>query len=995
METNYLLRHRESERAYHQIVDDFIVRLDLYERAKFELETREQGDSYHHFIYVGNRGSGKSTLLERIRYEIDENDQLSNKYITIDFADETRDIYKLYDLWSKIILQLAEQGFSIEEPAFSDYEDSMDEYSRESILRINALLEKEEKTLVLFIDNIDRLFKNIKSDKSQLREVLLNYQNLRIFGGSTTMSESFWNYGEAFYEFFTIVQLEDLTKDEIYKLISHWTKKQGNPKLQKAIDQNPGKIEAIRIMTGGNPRMMISFMRMLLDNTLETGYDYLRMLIDDATMGYQEKLNFLSGQKAKIFSELAYLYESAQVEQLVQPCKMTSKTISSVLNALIKDNYVEKIRTNNKNHLYRVKERFFNIWIIMTQSSPLVRQKAKYLTDFLELFYSEKDIVSFFQNWKSKIASKGFSADKAIIQAKALYHSRYINLDDQLEIYNTVSAIDNVGLSVSSIFPEALKSVLKVARSLAEKNNVEEAEKLLLNSISNSDKCKYIYAELGYIFREKNKSKSIEYLLEAKERGDINAINNLGILYEEEEEIKKAEKYYLEAIEKGDISALYNLGLLYVDINQKGKAEKYYLEAIEAGNVSALNNLGVLYSEINEKEKAEQYYLEAIEKGDINSFNNLAVLYKEGGEIEKAEQYYLEAIEKGHVSALSNLGALYADIYEKEKAEQYYLEAIEKGDINSFNNLAILYKEEGDIKKSEQYYLEAKERGDVSAINNLGTLYADINEKEKAEQYYLEAIEKGDVDSLYNLAVLYKGEGAIRKAEQYYLEAIEKGDVKSLYNLAILYKDEGEIKKAEKYYLEAIEKGDVKSLNNLAILYKEEGAIKKAEHYYLEAIEKGHTGALNNLADIYYTENKKLREALKLLRKYLTKDGKSISGKMLENIISLVVGNSQEYLDSRDEILERELELNSDNKGYLETYFIQLLIHNQEEWIISLFEGKKYGQKLKGKHLVLYYTAIQMLNSKDVRLNNRPPELGVPVMDLVDLIVERRKVDYN
>jgi len=745
---------------------------------------------------VGNRGSGKSTLLERIRYEIDENDQLSNKYITIDFA------------------------------------------------------------------NIDRLFKNIKSDKSQLREVLLNYQNLRIFGGSTTMSESFWNYGEAFYEFFTIVQLEDLTKDEIYKLISHWTKKQGNPKLQKAIDQNPGKIEAIRIMTGGNPRMMISFMRMLLDNTLETGYDYLRMLIDDATMGYQEKLNFLSGQKAKIFSELAYLYESAQVEQLVQPCKMTSKTISSVLNALIKDNYVEKIRTNNKNHLYRVKERFFNIWIIMTQSSPLVRQKAKYLTDFLELFYSEKDIVSFFQNWKSKIASKGFSADKAIIQAKALYHSRYINLDDQLEIYNTVSAIDNVGLSVSSIFPEALKSVLKVARSLAEKNNVEEAEKLLLNSISNSDKCKYIYAELGYIFREKNKSKSIEYLLEAKERGDINAINNLGILYEEEEEIKKAEKYYLEAIEKGDISALYNLGLLYVDINQKGKAEKYYLEAIEAGNVSALNNLGVLYSEINEKEKAEQYYLEAIEKGDINSFNNLA----------------------------------------------------------------ILYKEEGDIKKSEQYYLEAKERGDVSAINNLGTLYADINEKEKAEQYYLEAIEKGDVDSLYNLAVLYKGEGAIRKAEQYYLEAIEKGDVKSLYNLAILYKDEGEIKKAEKYYLEAIEKGDVKSLNNLAILYKEEGAIKKAEHYYLEAIEKGHTGALNNLADIYYTENKKLREALKLLRKYLTKDGKSISGKMLENIISLVVGNSQEYLDSRDEILERELELNSDNKGYLETAIYRCVI---------------------------------------------------------------------
>jgi len=569
MEINYLLKHRESERSYDEIVNDFIVRKDIFERAKYELETRHEGDSFNNYVYIGNRGSGKSTLLERIRYEVNENEDLNKRYITIDFADETRDIFKLYDLWSKIILQLKEQGYPIEEPQYIEYEDRMDEYSRESILRINALLENESKILVLFIDNIDRLFRNIKSDKSQLREALLNYQNIRIFGGSTTMSESFWDYGEAFYEFFSIITLENLTKDEIYKLLSHWIKKQGKPELQKVIDSNPGKIEAIRIMTGGNPRMMISFMRMLLDSTLETGYDYLRMLIDDATMGYQEKLNHISGQKAKIFSELAYIYEAAQVDQLIQPCKMTSKTISAQLNALIKDNYVEKIKTDNKNHLYRVKERFFNIWIIMTQSSPLVRQKARYLTDFLELFYSKDDIQSFFLNWKNKIGSNELSTDKAIVQAKALYHSKYLSLDDELEIYNTISVMDKEHKYGLNLFPKALRPIIDQAYELTDDGQLEEAEQLLLGQISNEDKCKYVYGALGLIFSSSNNEKAEKYYLKAIEKGHIKSLYNLANLYRIQEEIEKAEKYYLKAIEKDHVYALINLAMLYLFQNKK------------------------------------------------------------------------------------------------------------------------------------------------------------------------------------------------------------------------------------------------------------------------------------------------------------------------------------------------------------------------------------------------------------------------------------------
>ena len=869
MEVNYLLKHREAARSYDEIVNDFIVRTDLFERAKYELETRKKGDSFNNFVYVGSRGTGKSTLLERIRYEVIENKKLNKKYIAIDFADETRDIYKLYDLWSKIILQLQEQGYKIEEPQFIDYEDRMDEYSRESLLRINALLEKKKKILVLFIDNIDRLFKNIKSDKAQLREALLNYQNIRIFGGSTTMSESFWDYGETFYEFFSIVKLDNLTKDEIYKLLTHWLDKQGKPELQKVIDENPGKIEAIRIMTGGNPRMMISFMRMLLDSTLETGYDYLRMLIDDATMGYQEKLNHISGQKAKIFSELAYIYEAASVDQLIQPCKMPSKTISAQLNALIKDGYVEKIDTGSKNHLYRVKERFFNIWMLMTQSSPLVRQRAKYLTDFLELFYSKDDILFFYKEWKTKVDSKALSADKAIIQAKALYHSQYLSLEDELEIYNVVSDLGNEYKSALNLFPKALKPILTKASQLAEDGKVEEAESLLLDQLEDDSKSKYIYSQLGYIFHYRD--------------------------------VEKSERYYLEAIEKGDVSTLYNL----------------------------------------------------------------ALLYEEKGDVEKSERYYLEAIEKGHVSALYNLALLYQEKGDVEKSERYYLEAIVKGDVSALYNLAILYKEKGDVEKSERYYLEA--------------------------------IEKGHVEALYNLAILYKEKGDVEKSERYYLAAIEKGHDSALYNLANLYREKGDVEKSERYYLEAIEKGHIRALNNLAILYQEKGDVEKSERYFLAAIEKGDLGALSNLALLNYLNNLHLDEAFQYISKYVEKEDDNLSGAIVQNVIALATTNAKQYFDDRSTIIDRLIrhEKNDSNLFQLEFYFSHLLIHNQELWVLSLFESDEYGKYLMQSMLAYYYATITMIKKDNTKIKAIPPELVETVEEIMKDIEDGRKKYYG
>jgi len=79
----------------------------------------------------------------------------------------------------------------------------------------------------------------------------------------------------------------------------------------------------------------------------------------------------------------------------------------------------------------------------------------------------------------------------------------------------------------------------------------------------------------------------------AIEKGNSDAMNNLGYLYHNEPEKKnldEAIKYYQMAIEKGNSAAMHNLGNLYCDEPEKknlDEAIKYYKMAIIFGNKNA------------------------------------------------------------------------------------------------------------------------------------------------------------------------------------------------------------------------------------------------------------------------------------------------------------------------------------------------------------------------------------------------------------------------
>lgn len=149
-----------------------------------------------------------------------------------------------------------------------------------------------------------------------------------------------------------------------------------------------------------------------------------------------------------------------------------------------------------------------------------------------------------------------------------------------------------------------------------------------------------------------------EYLNKAIEMGSIAALNTMGNCYkkgltpDKEKDKEKALEYYIKASEYGYVYAFNNIGLIYEEENNIEEALKYFKISADLFNSWALNKVGEYYRKNNDLKKAYYYYKKAIEcpinERDKNAYYNLAKYYYSVGnnelkikkDKEKAEKYF-------------------------------------------------------------------------------------------------------------------------------------------------------------------------------------------------------------------------------------------------------------------------------------------------------------------------------------------------------------------
>jgi CHAT domain-containing protein/tetratricopeptide (TPR) repeat protein len=425
-------------------------------------------------------------------------------------------------------------------------------------------------------------------------------------------------------------------------------------------------------------------------------------------------------------------------------------------------------------------------------------------------------------------------------------------------------------------------------------------------------------------------------------RAEAVTLNNLGHIYSELGEMRKALMHLFEALgierrladRSGEAATLNNIGQTYSYASEHGKALEAYEQAlaieVDAGAnrelVATLNNTGAEYAANGERWKALGCYEQALtlddQATDVRTVaglqNNIGQLYAELGDTRKALEVFKrallleETVDDGvpEAATLNNIGQVYASNGDRGRAIEYYERALRiepacgasRGRAATLDNVAQIHSVLGDVKVAVESYQEAlairralnDRGGEWHTLNNLGVTYAGFGETPEALTYLRQALVitraipslEGQTATLTSLGQVHSELGEWRTALEYFLEAL------------------GIVKSVEDHDLEA------ELLNNVGGVYANLGENRKALEYYEQTLSirresrnrDGEALALNNLGEVCL-ESGTEKEALRYFAGALLIE-RAVSDRVGEANTLHNMGSAYSRLCKRQEALE-------------------------------------------------------------------------------------------
>ncbi|BCG62543.1 MAG: hypothetical protein methR_P0186 [Methyloprofundus sp.] len=541
----------------------FVVRTDDFAELFEELKSADYSVPNQHTIIIGQRGQGKTTLLRKIMLEVQNDPQLSRFLLPVKFSEEQYQIRSLCRLWEEV----ADYLQTLYEDEFADILDKMeahfddDDYDLQCFSYLETVVKSKNKKLLLLIDNIDELLGKLKEkEQRRLREILLTSSTFIIIGGSTKMIEQQYDYGKPFYEFFKIIKLTGLNKEDSIAFLRTIGDAQQNKKIAAIIKNAPERIETLRRLTGGVPRTLMMLFDIFIDDS-DNAFDDLIKVLDDATPLYKHRMDDLPDTLQEITHTIAMNWDGMLTKDIAKKTRLESKVVSAQLKQLeTKYGIVESISIG-KNKIYKIEERFFNIWYLMRFGRKKDRQKIEWLVKFLVSWCSSEELEERAGRFMNAVKKGEIKESYAYHMCEALSYAGLREATEHNMKQRVKDYLKDIDSNLVGEISDSDRDIRNKVIELCEDNNIDEAIKLLIKSQKNSSAILFMF----------------------------------GYLYEEQKEYSKAEGYYLQALESGNNDALNNLGLLYIEKKEYSKAEKYYLKAIESSNNNALNSLSWLY----------------------------------------------------------------------------------------------------------------------------------------------------------------------------------------------------------------------------------------------------------------------------------------------------------------------------------------------------------------------------------------------------------------
>jgi energy-coupling factor transporter ATP-binding protein EcfA2 len=417
-----------------ELIAEFVIRTEVYDDIMEDLETSAMKHPEQHYLLVGQRGAGKTTLLHRIKYGIDDSKKLHKWLIPVLFSEEQYNVSELANLWENVGQHLEDyEGFT---GLYAEMEQHISKNNFEELCLdiLEKHLNAKKKKVVLLIDNIGDLFKKISElEIRRLREILQTKGFIRLIAGSPFFLESILDYQQPLFEFFKVMRLDGLNKQETEKLLlTLGAVHNEKEKIERIIKETPQRIEAMRALTGGVPRTMALLFRIFIDNEHNNSIKDLEKILDAVTPLYKHKMDDLPKQQQKIVDAVARKWDAISVKELTDKVRLESKVISAQLRQLEKNQIIEKKTTDTKNHVYLLKERFWNIWFLMRYGRKDDKERVIWLVRFLESWCDNDEITQRIEAFVAKTKDGKLSKEEADLFNDVYASLTKISLDQKL-----------------------------------------------------------------------------------------------------------------------------------------------------------------------------------------------------------------------------------------------------------------------------------------------------------------------------------------------------------------------------------------------------------------------------------------------------------------------------------------------------------------------------------------------------------------------------------
>ena len=365
-----------------EVIEQFVVREHELQIVMDTLRRNINAQSCQHLLIVAPRGRGKTMLLARSAAEIRIKEDLADRLVPIRFMEESLEIFTIGDFWIEALFQLAREiradHTSIADELSKTHADLTSQWqSRDMAERARATVldtaDRLDKHLVVMVENLQSLLNDVDEDFGwSLRQALQTEPTITLLATATSRFRGLDDADQPFYELFRVVYLEPLDTTACGLLMHALTGEERHD------------IEPLRILTGGDPRLIVLIADFSLHRSFGELMQELVRLIDDHTEYFRSHLDSLPKTERRVYVALIDLWQPSTAGEIGARARMDIRKVSTSLGRLVNRGAISTSGRGNKRR-YAATQRLYSIYYKLRREhneSAIVRSLVRFIVVF-------------------------------------------------------------------------------------------------------------------------------------------------------------------------------------------------------------------------------------------------------------------------------------------------------------------------------------------------------------------------------------------------------------------------------------------------------------------------------------------------------------------------------------------------------------------------------------------------------------------------------------